>query len=50
LDLTKELLESQRDFDYVDDDSLANVLKLRQESFENLSGSAYRTIIVPGAD
>ncbi|MBV8830667.1 MAG: hypothetical protein JO108_15685 [Acidobacteriaceae bacterium] len=50
LDLTKQLLESQRDFDYVDDDSLANLLKLRQDSFENMSGSAYRTIIVPGAD
>ena len=49
LKVTKELLETQRDFDYIDDDSLAKLLTLRNGALENLSGSAYRTILVPGA-
>ncbi len=49
LKVTKKLLETQRDFDYIDDDSLATLLKVKNGRLENLSGSSYQTILVPGA-
>jgi hypothetical protein len=43
------LIEHQRDFDYVDEQALASVLKLRGDRLVNASGQGYRTIIVPPA-
>ena len=45
--LAQELLEHQRDFDFVDDDAFAEVLTLKDGQFVNLSGQAYQTVILP---
>lgn len=47
LAVTKQLLENQRDFDFVDEQAVSSVMKLNGNSFVNLSGQSYRTIIVP---
>ena len=47
LDITKSLLENQRDFDYVDEYALCSVLKIKDDKLINLSGQAYETVIVP---
>ena len=47
LDVTRQLLENQRDFDFVDEQALSSVMKLDGNKFTNLSGQSYQTIIVP---
>ena len=47
LRIARELLESQRDFDFLDDDTLAQVVKVDRGALVNLSGQRYRTVIVP---
>lgn len=49
LAIAQELLERQRDFDFVDEQALSSVLKLEKGAFRSLSGNEYRTILVPGA-
>ncbi len=45
--IAQQLLEKQRDFDFVDDRSVGSVLKLEGAELKNLSGQGYRTVIVP---
>lgn len=47
LAVAQQLLEGQRDFDFVDDDSLHAVLKLQSGALVNRSGQRYRAVIVP---
>jgi hypothetical protein len=47
LRVARELLESQRDFDFLDDDTLSTVVKVDAGALVNLSGQRYRTVIVP---
>ena len=47
LKLCKVLLENQRDFDFVNDYALLQVLKLKDGGLQNQSGQIYRTILVP---
>jgi len=43
----QQLLEHQRDFDFVDENALSSLLILENGSFRNLSGQYYRTVIIP---
>lgn len=45
--LARQLLEQQRDFDFVDDESLAKTMTLKDGRFTNLSGQSYRAVILP---
>ncbi len=47
LAIAQQLLEQQRDFDFVDEQALSSLLKVENGSLKNLSGQAYKTIIVP---
>jgi hypothetical protein len=47
LDIARQLMENQRDFDFVDEQALISLLKSENGAFRNLSGQFYRTIIVP---
>ncbi|MES2277711.1 MAG: glycosyl hydrolase [Bacteroidota bacterium] len=47
LAISKQLLEHQVDFDYVDNQSLESVFKLGKGTFTNMSGQAYKAIIIP---
>ena len=47
--IAQQLLERQRDFDFVDDRSVGSVLRLEGAQLKNLSGQGYRTVIVPSA-
>jgi hypothetical protein len=47
LAVTQQLLENQRDFDFVDEQAISSVMKLDGNSFMNLSGQSYQAIIVP---
>jgi hypothetical protein len=49
LAVMQQLLEQQRDFDLVDDDSIAQSLTLDKGVLRSLSGNEYRAVIVPGA-
>ena len=49
LTVMKLLLEQQRDFDFVDDDSLALSLTLDKGVLRSASGNEYRAVIVPEA-
>jgi len=43
----RQLMEGQRDFDLIDEQSLVSALPLEGGAFRNLSGHAYRAVIVP---
>ena len=45
--LVTQLLEHQIDFDHIDADELASVVKLHGAGLVNLSGQTYRAVIVP---
>ncbi|MEM2816568.1 MAG: glycosyl hydrolase [Candidatus Bathyarchaeia archaeon] len=45
--VAQQLLENQRDFDFVDEESLLTVLKIDNGGFRNLSGQTYRAVIIP---
>src|SRR5690606_30840105 len=47
LAIVRELIEHQRDFDWVDEYSLASGLALEGGTFRNGSGQQYRAVIVP---
>ncbi len=47
LAIAQKLLEAQRDFDFVDEQALASVMKLSAGKFINLSGQAYEAIVLP---
>lgn len=45
--ISKQLLEHQIDFDYVDNQSVESVFKLGKGTFTNMSGQDYKVIIIP---
>lgn len=47
LNLAKKLMDSQRDFDFVDEQALSSVLTIEKDGLKNLSGQTYSTVIVP---
>jgi hypothetical protein len=47
LDISRQLMEAQRDFDFVGDDALASDLKLDGGHFVNASGQAYEAVVIP---
>jgi hypothetical protein len=47
LEIARQLLERQRDFDFIDEQALSSVLPLERGVLRNLSGQAYRAVIVP---
>ena len=47
LRITQHLLESQRDFDFVDEQAISSVLMPGDGVLKNLSGQVYRTVIIP---
>ena len=47
LSIAQQLLEQQHDFDFVDDESLSQVLKRDGNELKNLSGQGYQAIIIP---
>ena len=49
LALARELIQHQRDFDFVDEQALASVLRLKGNRLANLSGQGYRAVLVPPA-
>jgi hypothetical protein len=40
-------MEQQRDFDFVDDEAVAEIMTLKDGSFNNLSGQSYQVVILP---
>ncbi|MBN1978336.1 MAG: beta-galactosidase [Anaerolineae bacterium] len=46
-EIARQLLEQQRDFDFVDEQALASLLRLAGDTLANLSGQRYRAVIVP---
>jgi alpha-L-rhamnosidase len=47
LGLTQQLLEHQRDFDFISEEAFSSVLTRDGGVLKNLSGQQYRTVIVP---
>jgi hypothetical protein len=47
LDIARQLMETQHDFDFVDEQALSTLLKVESGALKNLSGQSYLTIIVP---
>ncbi len=47
LAIMQQLLEHQRDFDVVDDQSIGSLLKLEGSELKNRSGQGYRAVIIP---
>jgi hypothetical protein len=47
LDIANDLLERQRDFDFVDEQALTSVLAQTADGLKNLSDQYYRAVIVP---
>jgi hypothetical protein len=50
LAIVHELLQHQRDLDFVDEYALSKTLKLQGRELVNLSGQGYRAILVPPVD
>jgi len=48
--IAQQLLVHQRDFDFVDEQSLSSLMKLQNGSFINLSGQKYAVIIIPAVN
>jgi hypothetical protein len=48
--MVHQLLEHQRDLDFVDEYALSKTLQLRGNELVNLSGQAYRAILIPPVD
>lgn len=49
LKVMQQLLENQRDFDFIDEYALSTGLKLDDDKLINLSGQAYEAVLVPSA-
>ena len=47
LEIARQLLEAQRDFDYIDEQALTSPLIPGNSTLKNLSGQEYRAIIIP---
>ncbi len=47
LQIAQQLLERQRDFDFVDEQALSSVLTLDNGALKNLSGQSYRAVVIP---
>ena len=47
LNISKQLLENQLDFDFVDEQGIGSVFTLENGAFKNLSGQNYSTMIIP---
>lgn len=47
LEITKDLLEQQRDFDFIDEQALCSILTLEGDTLKNLSDQCYRAVIIP---
>ncbi|HKJ41254.1 MAG TPA: glycosyl hydrolase, partial [Sunxiuqinia sp.] len=47
LKLSQSLLESQHDFDFLDDHAVLHVLSPSSDGVRNLSGQVYQTILIP---
>ncbi len=47
LAIMRQLLEHQRDFDFINEEAFATALTLRDGALENLSGQSYRAVLVP---
>lgn len=47
LNIAKQLLEKQLDFDFVDQQGISSVFTLQNGTFKNMSGQNYSTIIIP---
>lgn len=45
--VAQQLLEAQRDFDFVDEEALAGVMELADGALINRSGQRYRTVLLP---
>lgn len=45
--ITRQLLQHQIDFDYIDRQGITSVFKLEKGGFVNLSGQKYSTVIIP---
>jgi hypothetical protein len=46
-EIARELLEQQRDFDFVDEQALTSSLALEGGALKNLSGQSYRAVLLP---
>ncbi|MDO9340007.1 MAG: glycosyl hydrolase [Bacteroidales bacterium] len=47
LEISRQLMEQQQDFDFIDEQSLTSILNIGKGSMTNLSGQLYEAIIVP---
>jgi hypothetical protein len=47
LSIAKQLMESQHDFDFIDDDSIAGTLHVEGQGLRTASGNVLKTILVP---
>jgi hypothetical protein len=47
LEIARQLMEAQRDFDYIDEQALTSILIPGNGTLKNLSGQEYRAIIIP---
>ena len=45
--LTQQFMEQQRDFDFVDDEAIAEIMTLKDGSLTNLSSQSYQVVILP---
>ena len=48
--IMQELLDNQRDFDFIDEEALSSVLIPHQGTLKNLSGQTYKTILIPSVE
>ena len=49
LEIAKQLMEQQQDFDFIDEQFLTSISNIGNGSMTNLSGQSYKAIIVPSA-
>ena len=47
LEIARQLMENQRDFDFIDEQALSSLVTLEKGSFKNLSEQSYNTVIIP---
>lgn len=50
LQLMQQLLEMQRDFDFVDETALSSTMQLENGKFKNLSGQTFSTVLISSAE
>jgi hypothetical protein len=47
LSAAQQLMEQQRDFDFIDEQSLSSIMTVDNGSIKNLSGESYKAVIIP---